>query len=245
VPNLVLLRHGQSIWNKEGRFTGWMDIDLSEDGKEEAKKAGRLLNNSGYSFDVAYTSYLKRAIRTLWIVLDEMDLMWIPTITSWRLNERFYGDLQGCSKKEVEKKYGIEQVHKWRRGYNDRPPVLTIEDMRYPGHDFRYKVLKEDEIPRSESLKDTMDRILPIWRERIEPDLLKGKSVLISSHGNTLRVLIKWIDGLSDEAIEKVEIPTANPRIYQCKAGRNHVSLEIAYPLSEATAQRNATTCHL
>jgi 2,3-bisphosphoglycerate-dependent phosphoglycerate mutase len=214
VPNLVLLRHGQSLWNKEGRFTGWTDIDLSERGIEEAKEAGLLLVNKGCSFDVAYTSYLKRAIRTLWIVLDEMDLMWVPIIPSWRLNERCYGELQGRSKRDVEKVHGSEQVHRWRRGYRDRSPDLKDDDMRYPGHDSRYEMLKDDEIPRSESLKDTLERVLPFWQGKIEPDLRRGKRVLISAHGNTLRALAKHIEGISDEDIEEVEIPTGIPLIY-------------------------------
>ena len=218
MPNLVLLRHGQSLWNKEGRFTGWMDIDLSEEGKEEARTAGRLLKERGCQFDMAYTSVLKRAIRTLWIVLDELDQMWIPVTASWRLNERFYGDLQGRSKKETEEKYGAWQVHRWRRGYLERPPALDRKDERFPSGDPRYKTLKGSQIPTAESLKDTLDRLLPLWHERIAADLRDGKSVFICAHGNTIRALVKHIDGVSDHDIEDVEIPTGRPLIYQLDA---------------------------
>lgn len=220
MPELVLLRHGQSLWNKEGRFTGWMDIDLSEKGKEEARDAARLLLASGRSFNVAYTSVLKRAIRTLWIVLDGMDLMWIPATMSWRLNERHYGDLQGRSKKETEAIYGAVQVHRWRRGYNDKPPALKREDARYPALDPRYSMLKDHEIPLAESLKDTMERVLPIWNEMIAPDLASGKRVLVCAHGNSIRALIKHIDCISDEGIEDVEMPTGVPMVYELD-GRN------------------------
>lgn len=215
MSNLLLLRHGQSLWNKEGRFTGWTDIDLSEDGKEEARMAGGLLKAKEYRFDVAYTSVLKRAIRTLWIVLDEMDLMWIPVTASWRLNERFYGDLQGRSKKVTEEKYGAWQVQRWRRGYLDRPPALDRGDERFPSGDPRYRTLEESQIPSTESLKDTLDRVLPLWEENIAADLCDDKSVFICAHGNTIRALVKHIDGISDKDIEEVEIPTGNPLIYQ------------------------------
>jgi 2,3-bisphosphoglycerate-dependent phosphoglycerate mutase len=215
VPKIVLLRHGQSMWNKEGRFTGWMDVDLSEDGLEEARAAGSLLKANGYRFDVAYTSVLKRAIRTVWIVLDEMDIMWLPVISSWRLNERCYGELQGRSKRETEKKYGAEQVHRWRRGYLEKPPALDMKDERFPLRDPRYRTLKESEIPRTESLKDTLDRVLPLWQNKIAPDLNDGKSVFVCAHGNTIRALVKHINGISDQAIEEVEIPTGFPLIYQ------------------------------
>ena len=213
--NLVLLRHGQSLWNKEGRFTGWMDIDLSEEGKKEARMAGRLLNERECQFDIAYTSVLKRAIRTLWIVLDELNQMWIPVTASWRLNERFYGDLQGRSKKEIEEKYGAWQVHRWRRGYLERPPALDRGDERFPSGDPRYRTLKESQIPTTESLKDTLDRLLPLWHEKIATDLRDGKSVFICAHGNTIRALVKHIDGISDHDIEGVEIPTGRPLIYE------------------------------
>jgi 2,3-bisphosphoglycerate-dependent phosphoglycerate mutase len=214
MPELVLLRHGQSLWNRDGRFTGWIDIDLSDEGKKEAKDAGRLLKACGYSFVVAYTSFLKRAIRTLWIVQEEMDQMWIPVFPSWRLNERSYGALQGCNKTETEARYGTQQVHRWRRGYYEKPPAMDEGDERYPANDPRYKMLKDIEIPRTESLKDTLDRLLPLWKEKIVPDLLAGNSVFISAHGNTIRALVKHIEDISDRDIEDVEIPTGIPLVY-------------------------------
>lgn len=214
---LVLLRHGQSLWNREGRFTGWMDIDLSPKGMDEARKAGRLLCSCGYTFDVAYTSVLKRAIRTLWIVLDEMDLMWVPAIPCWRLNERCYGDLQGQRKKDVEERYGTLTVHRWRRGYKEKPPALNEDDSRYTYYlcDPRYADLEENQIPRTESLEDTLQRLLPCWQEMIAPDLKKGKRLFIVAHGNTLRALIKHIEDISDEEIENVEVPTGVPLVYE------------------------------
>ena len=212
---LVLLRHGKSLWNQEGRFTGWMDIDLSEKGILEAEVAGRLMCNAGLVFDVAFTSVLKRAIRTLWIVLDKMDLMWIPTHTSWRLNERFYGDLQGRSKTEMEERYGREQVHRWRRGFRDRPPSMPVGDERFPENDPRYSGLALGQMPRSESLQDTEDRLMPLWQGQIAPELKKGKNVLVVSHGNTIRALVKHIESISDRDIERVEIPTAVPLVYE------------------------------
>jgi 2,3-bisphosphoglycerate-dependent phosphoglycerate mutase len=211
---LVLLRHGKSLWNQEGRFTGWMDIDLSEKGILEAEAAGRLMCDAGLVFDVAYASVLKRAIRTLWILLDEMDLMWIPTHTSWRLNERFYGDLQGRSKAEMEERYGLEQVLHWRRGFRDRPPSMPVGDERFPENDPRYRDLISSQMPRSESLQDTEDRLMPLWRDQIAPELKKGKNVLVVSHGNTIRALVKHIESISDRDIELVEIPTAVPLVY-------------------------------
>lgn len=218
MPRLVLLRHGQSLWNQEKRFTGWMDVDLSESGRAEAKGAGRLMKECGLSFDLAYTSVLKRAIRTLWIVLDEMDLMWIPVTACWRLNERFYGDLQGRSKMEVEERYGQAQVHRWRRGFRDRPPALQREDPRYPLHDRRYSGLGEDQIPVTESLEDTASRLLPCWQRRIAQDLKEGKTVLVVSHGNTIRALVKHLDSISDCDIENLEIPTGIPLVYELDA---------------------------
>lgn len=211
---LVLLRHGNSLWNQEGRFTGWMDIDLSEKGIQEAEAAGRLMCDAGLVFDMAYTSVLKRAIRTLWIVLDEMDLMWIPTLKSWRLNERFYGDLQGRSKAEMEERYGKEQVLHWRRGFRDRPPSIPVGDERSPENDPRYSDLTSGQMPRSESLQDTEDRLMPLWLDQIAPELKKGKNVLVVSHGNTIRALVKHIENISDRDIELVEIPTAVPLVY-------------------------------
>jgi 2,3-bisphosphoglycerate-dependent phosphoglycerate mutase len=192
-----------------------MDIDLSERGKAEAGEAGWLMKSSGLTFDIAFTSVLKRAIRTLWIVLDEMDLMWIPALPCWRLNERFYGDLQGRSKKEVEERYGKEQVHRWRRGFFERPPVLEAGDERYPGMDPRYRDLPLSLLPRTESLQDTQERVLPFWQSLIGPELEKGKNVLVVSHGNTIRALAKHLENISDENIEKVEIGTAVPLVYE------------------------------
>lgn len=216
---LVLLRHGESLWNQEGRFTGWMDIDLSEKGRREAAVAGRLMCNSGLVFDMACTSVLKRAIRTLWIVLDEMDLMWIPTISSWRLNERFYGDLQGRRKAEMEERYGIEQVHHWRRGFREHPPLMPEGDGRFPGDDPRYSDLISDQIPRSESLQDTQNRLMPFWQGQIAPELKKGKNILVVSHGNIIRALVKHIESISDLDIELVDIPTAVPLVYELDDG--------------------------
>lgn len=212
---LVLLRHGESIWNKENRFTGWTDVDLSDKGKEEAHKAGQILKEQGFLFDLAYTSVLKRAIRTLWIALDEMDLMWIPVIRSWRLNERHYGDLQGLNKAEMAKKFGEEQVHIWRRSYDTRPPALEKSDRRYPGNDPRYKNLDETDIPLTECLKDTVERFLPYWHEEITPTIKSGKKVIIAAHGNSLRALVKYLDNVSDDEIPGLNIPTGLPLIYE------------------------------
>ena len=212
---LVLLRHGQSQWNLENRFTGWTDVDLSDQGIQEAYRAGKLLKAVGYSFDAAYTSVLKRAIRTLWIVLDEMDLMWIPVYRSWRLNERHYGDLQGINKQDTVERYGHEQVQKWRRGYVIRPPSLTRTDSRHPRFDPRYAHLKEEELPGSESLRDTLRRVLPYWHEAIVPSLRDGKNILVSAHGNSLRALVKHLDNISDDEIVGLNIPTGIPLVYE------------------------------
>jgi len=212
---LVLLRHGESIWNKENRFTGWTDVDLSEKGIEEAKMAGQILKREGYTFDVAFTSVLKRGIRTLWIVLDEMDLMFIPVYRHWRLNERHYGALQGFYKSETAKKLGEEQVLIWRRSYDVRPPALKTTDPRHPGNDPRYRDLNQKEIPLTECLKDTVERFLPYWHETIAPVVKSGKKVLISAHGNSLRALVKYLDNLSNEEIVKLDIPTGIPLIYE------------------------------
>jgi 2,3-bisphosphoglycerate-dependent phosphoglycerate mutase len=212
---LVLLRHGESIWNKENRFTGWTDIDLSDKGIEEAKKAGQILKKEGYFFDVAFTSVLKRGIRTLWIVLDEMDLMWIPVYRSWRLNERHYGDLQGLYKSELAKKLGEEQVLIWRRSYDIPPPPLKTSDPRYPGNDPRYKDLNPKEIPFTECLKDTVERFLPYWHNTIAPMIKEDKRILISAHGNSLRALVKYLDNLSEEDVINLDIPTGIPLIYE------------------------------
>jgi 2,3-bisphosphoglycerate-dependent phosphoglycerate mutase len=212
---VVMVRHGESVWNKENRFTGWTDVDLSEKGIEEAKKGGKILKENGYVFDVAFTSVLKRAINTLHIILAEMDLLWIPEYKHWRLNERHYGALQGLNKAEMAEKYGEEQVKIWRRSYDVPPPPLTKDDPRYPGHDPRYKDLKEEEIPLCESLKDTVARVLPYWNEVIAPTIKEGKRVIIAAHGNSIRALVKYLDNISDQDIVEVNIPTGIPLVYE------------------------------
>ncbi len=212
---LVLLRHGESTWNQENRFTGWTDVDLSEKGLAEAHDGGRLLRKEGYAFDLAYTSVLKRAIRTLWIALDELDLMWIPVYNSWRLNERHYGALQGLNKAETAARFGEDQVRIWRRSYDMPPPSLELDDPRYPGFDTRYQGLSDADLPRAESLKDTVARFLPYWHETIAPTLRTGQRVLIAAHGNSLRALVKYLDGVSDEAIVGLNIPTGVPLVYE------------------------------
>lgn len=218
MPTLVLLRHGESTWNKENRFTGWTDVDLSETGVTEAHEAGRLLREGGYRFDVAYTSVLKRAIRTLWIALDELDQMWLPVENSWRLNERHYGALQGLNKAEMAVKFGDEQVKVWRRSYDVPPPALEPDDERFPGHDPRYAGLSDAELPRCESLKDTVARFLPYWHVDIAPALRDGRRVLVAAHGNSLRALVKYLDDISDEAIVGLNIPTGVPLVYDLDA---------------------------
>ena len=215
MKHLVLLRHGESAWNKENRFTGWTDVGLSEKGVREALDAGRILRREGYTFDIAYTSVLKRAIKTLWIALEEMDLMWIPVIRSWRLNERHYGALQGLNKAETAERHGEDQVHVWRRSYDVRPPALTPDDPRFPGNDPRYRDLTDDELPLTECLKDTIDRFLPLAHETILPDTKAGKRVLIAAHGNSLRGLVKYLDNISDEEIPGLNIPTGIPLVYE------------------------------
>ena len=215
MTKLVLLRHGESIWNRENRFTGWTDVDLSEKGIEEAKNAGRLLKEQGFIFDMAFTSVLKRAIRTLWLVLDEMDLMWIPVMKSWRLNERHYGALQGLNKSDTAAKYGEEQVHIWRRSYDVMPQPLERGDTRYPGNDPRYSRLTESDIPLAESLKNTVARFLPYWQEAIVPEIRAGKRVIIAAHGNSLRALVKHLDNISDNEIVGMNIPTGVPLVYE------------------------------
>lgn len=212
---LVLLRHGESTWNLENRFTGWTDVDLTPKGLHEAHEAARLLAEGGYTFDVAYTSLLKRAIRTLWTVMDDMDLMWLPVHRSWRLNERHYGALQGLNKAETAAKYGDPQVHVWRRSYDVPPPALTPDDPLYPGRERRYANLSPDELPLAESLKDTVARFLPYWHETIVPDLLAGQRVLIAAHGNSLRALVKHLDDVSEEKIVELNIPTGIPLVYE------------------------------
>jgi 2,3-bisphosphoglycerate-dependent phosphoglycerate mutase len=212
---VVLLRHGQSTWNQENRFTGWKDVDLSDLGREEAREAGRLLKEGGYVFDLAFTSVLKRAIKTLDIALDEMDQLWIPVTKHWRLNERHYGALQGLNKAETAAKHGEDQVKIWRRSYDIPPPPLTPDDERYAGRDPRYAGLKADEIPASESLKDTVARFLPYWHGTIAPTITSGTRVLIAAHGNSLRALVKFLDGVSDEDIVELNIPTGIPLVYE------------------------------
>jgi 2,3-bisphosphoglycerate-dependent phosphoglycerate mutase len=211
---LTLLRHGESLWNQEGRFTGWTDVDLSARGIDEAHRAASLLMKDGLSFDLAFTSVLRRAIRTLWIVLDDMDLMWIPVHRSWRLNERHYGALQGLGKDEMRGRAGADQVRTWRRSYAVRPPALGEADPRHPRFDPRYAGLDPAELPAAESLKDTLERTLPYWHGAIAPAIAGGKRVLIVAHGNSLRALVKYLDGIPDDEIPLVEIPTGNPLVY-------------------------------
>ncbi len=212
---LVLMRHGESVWNLANRFTGWTDVDLTPKGIEEAHEAARLLKEGGYTFDLAYTSVLKRAIRTLWTVLDDMDLMWIPVERNWRLNERHYGALQGLDKSETTAKFGEEQVMIWRRSYADPPPALSPDDERHPSRDPRYQSLSKDELPLTEALKNTVDRFLPYWHDTIAPQIRAGKRVLIAAHGNSLRALVKYLDNMSDEAIVALNIPTGIPLVYE------------------------------
>ena len=212
---LVLLRHGESTWNKENRFTGWTDVDLSEKGIEEAKKAGRVLKEQGFVFDLAYTSVLKRAIRTLWLVLDEMDLMWIQVKNSWRLNERHYGALQGLNKSETARKYGEDQVLIWRRSYDVPPPSLAKDDPRFPGNEPRYAGLAPSQVPLTESLQLTYRRCLPYWYKTIVPSLKSGKKIIIAAHGNSIRALVKYLDNVSEQDIVNLNIPTGIPLIYE------------------------------
>lgn len=215
MKTLVLLRHGESTWNKENRFTGWTDVDLSPVGVEEARAAGRQMLADGYDFDLAYTSVLKRAIRTLWLALDEMDRMWIPVYKTWRLNERHYGALQGLNKLETVQKHGEDQVKIWRRSYSIRPPALAPNDSRAPQRDPRYADLKPEEIPLTECLKDTVERVLPYWADAVAPAIRSGRRVLIASHGNSLRALVKYLDNVSDDEIVGLNIPTGIPLVYE------------------------------
>ena len=235
---LVLLRHGQSIWNKENRFTGWTDVGLTEQGVAEATAAGDLMKESGFAFDIAYTSVLKRAIKTLWIALEQMDLMWIPVVRHWRLNERHYGALQGLNKAETAAEHGEDQVKIWRRSYATPPPELTPDDERYPGADPRYAQLSGDELPLSECLKDTVDRMLPYWHETIAPDVRAGKNVLIAAHGNSLRALVKHLDDVSEEEILGLNIPTGIPLVYELDAELSPItSYYLGDPDAVAAAQ--------
>jgi 2,3-bisphosphoglycerate-dependent phosphoglycerate mutase len=241
---LVLLRHGQSTWNLENRFTGWTDVDLSPRGREEAAEAARLLAEGGYTFDVAHTSVLKRAIRTLWIVLDAMDLMWIPVFRSWRLNERHYGALQGLNKAETAAKYGEEQVKLWRRSDSVPPPALTLDDPRHPSHDRRYAELRPADLPAGESLADTVARFLPYWHDRVVPDLRAGRRVLIAAHGNSLRALVKYLDDVPDQELVNLNIPTGVPLVYELDEAlrpREHYYLgdpEVVKKAAEAVARQ-------
>jgi 2,3-bisphosphoglycerate-dependent phosphoglycerate mutase len=212
---IVLVRHGESVWNLENRFTGWSDVDLSDNGLVEARRAGKILVHHGYTFDVAYTSVLKRAIRTLWIILSEMDLMWIPVHKTWMLNERHYGALQGLNKAETADKYGENQVHMWRRSVDVRPPALDKRDPRYAGTDPKYSALRESEVPLTENLMDTEQRALKYWHQTIAPAIHSDKKVIIAAHGNTIRALVKYLDDLSDEAVVDLNIPTGLPLVYE------------------------------
>ncbi len=221
---LLLLRHGQSIWNLENLFTGWIDVDLSEQGRQEALEAGRLLKAEGIAFDIAFTSVLKRAIRTLWMALDEMDLMWLPVERTWRLNERHYGALQGLNKTQTVEKHGADQVKIWRRSYDIPPPPLPTTDPGHPRFDRRYAGVPAGELPSCESLKDTLARVLPFWNARIAPELLAGRNVLVAAHGNSLRALVKMLDGMSDSAIVELNIPTGVPLLYELDAALKPLS---------------------
>jgi len=235
---LVLIRHGQSTWNQENRFTGWTDVDLTPQGEREARDAGRLLERNGLGFDIAFTSVLKRAIRTLWLMLDEMDLMWIPVQHSWRLNERHYGALQGLNKADTAARYGNEQVQAWRRSYDIAPTALEEDDARASFDDPRYAALSRDEIPLTECLRDTVERVLPAWHELISPALRDGKRVVIAAHGNSLRALIKYLDGISDADIAAVNVPTGRPLVYELS---DALKPERSYYLGDTRAIERAT----
>ena len=213
--SITLIRHGESAWNKENRFTGWTDVPLSEKGIEEARSAGKLLKAEGFNFDLAFTSVLKRAIKTLWLTLEEMDLMWIPVRNSWKLNERHYGALQGLNKADTAAKYGDDQVKIWRRSYDIRPPLLEQSDEGFPGHDPRYAGLKGAELPAGECLADTVARVVPYWQEAIVPEIIAGRKVIIAAHGNSLRALVKYLDNISDKDILELNIPTGVPLVYE------------------------------
>jgi 2,3-bisphosphoglycerate-dependent phosphoglycerate mutase len=230
---IVLMRHGESTWNLENRFTGWTDIDLTEKGVAEARNAGRLLQEAGLTFDLAYSSVLKRAIRTLWVTLDQMDLMWIPIVCHWRLNERHYGALQGLNKAETAAQYGDQQVLKWRRSYDTPPEPLTPDDPRASFNDPRYAHLKREEIPLTECLKDTVYRVLPVWNDEIAPAIRAGKKIILSAHGNSLRALIKMLDGISDEDIAGLNIPNGQPLVYELDENLKPIQ---SYYLGDANA---------
>ena len=234
---LVLLRHGQSTWNKENRFTGWTDVDLSDKGREEATAAGRLLRDEGFSFDIAYTAVLKRAIRTCWMALDELDLLWIPVERHWRLNERHYGALQGLNKAETAAKHGDAQIKIWRRSYDIPPPPLDAGDPRHPSHDPRYAALSPGDLPSTEALKQTVDRFLPYWSGTIAPAIRSGRRVLITAHGNSLRALVKYLDHISDQDIVELNIPTGIPLVYELDANLEPIK---HYYLGDAEAAARA-----
>jgi 2,3-bisphosphoglycerate-dependent phosphoglycerate mutase len=238
MKRLVLLRHGESDWNRENRFTGWTDVGLSEKGVIEAIEAGRQMREKGYVFDVAYTSVLKRAIKTLWLALEEMDLMWLPVHNNWRLNERHYGALQGLNKAETAERHGLEQTQIWRRSYDIPPPPLAVDDPRYPGNDPRYASLKPDELPLTECLKDTVARFLPYWHETIAPAVSAGRRVLIAAHGNSLRALVKYLDNISDKDIVDLNIPTGIPLVYELDDQLKPIS---HFYLGDPEAIRHAT----
>lgn len=236
---LVLLRHGESQWNQENRFTGWTDVDLTEQGRQEARAAGELLRREGYTFDIAYASVLKRAIRTLWITLDAMDLMWLPVVHSWRLNERHYGALQGLNKAETAARFGEQQVLVWRRAYAVAPDPLTPDDPRWAGRDPRYKHVQPHDIPATECLRDTVARVIPFWKDSIAPAIQRGRRVIVAAHGNSLRALIKYLDQISDDDIVNLNIPTARPLVYELDAELKplrHYYLGDAEEIARATA---------
>jgi len=238
MKKLVVIRHGESVWNKENRFTGWTDVGLSEKGVEEALQAGRILAKEGYAFDIGFTSVLKRAIKTLWIVLEEMDLMWIPVLNNWRLNERHYGALQGLNKTEMVERHGIEQVQIWRRSYDTPPPALTLDDPRYNGNDPRFADMKPGEFPLTECLKDTVARFLPLWHETIAPTVKAGKRVVIAAHGNSLRALVKYLDNVPENKIVELNIPTGIPLVYELNDDLTPIR---SYYLGDPEAVKKAT----
>lgn len=234
---LVLVRHGQSTWNLENRFTGWTDVGLTEQGKQEALAAGKVLREEGFTFDIAYTSVLKRAIKTLWIVMEEMELEWIPVVRAWQLNERHYGALQGLNKAEMAAKFGEAQVKIWRRSYDTPPPALDPADERFPGHERRYAGLSDEQLPRTESLKETVARMLPYWHNTIAPVVKSGQRVLIAAHGNSLRALVKYLDDISEQEITELNIPTGIPLVYELDADLRPVK---HYYLGDAEAVKKA-----
>ncbi len=223
MQKLVLIRHGESVWNQENRFTGWTDVDLSENGVQQARQAGQILKKNGYTFDQGFTSVLKRAIKTLDLVLEEMDALWIPVQKSWRLNERFYGALQGLNKAETAEKYGADQVQKWRRDPHELPPAIGRDDPRFPGFDVRYKHLTDRELPVTENLAETMDRVMPFWTERIMRAMRHEQKVVVVAHGNSLRALVQYIDKLSDEEVTNLDIPTGVPLVYELDDNLNRI----------------------